>query len=68
MLPNKSADNFLEDVGFGCGPDYGIYNFEKMTNQYEDWKSWFDNNSELSFDCELTNIVTQYFVVLKMNR
>jgi SMI1 / KNR4 family (SUKH-1) len=46
---------FLLKIGYGAGPDYGIFNLDKMIKEYEEWKSCLDERGAFDKAFELTN-------------
>jgi hypothetical protein len=65
-LPSDFKD-FLLNIDTGAGPDYGIYSFDKMLKEYEEWSYCLDHNSKLSNPCELTNADAYGLIEKKQN-
>ncbi len=63
-LPNE-LKLFLTEIGFGAGPDYGIYDITKMFSEFEEWNDWKENISMLSLPFELTNKDSKELIDLK---
>ena len=44
---------FLIEIGYGAGPDYGIYNIQKMFSEFDEWNDWMENISSIQNSFEL---------------
>jgi len=56
---------FLLSVGYGAGPDYGIYSLKKMQEEYRDFCGCFDEESSMSDSFTLTNKDAMELINLK---
>ncbi len=46
---------FLIEIGYGAGPDYGIYSIAKMFSEFDEWNDWTENISSIQDSFELTS-------------
>ncbi|MCD4724044.1 MAG: SMI1/KNR4 family protein [Bacteroidales bacterium] len=53
-LPNDFRE-FILKIGYGAGPDYGIFGLEKMLSEFEEWKYCLDEQGEFSKEFDLSN-------------
>jgi hypothetical protein len=53
-LPSDFRE-FLINIGTGAGPDYGIYTFQQMIKEHEEWSLCLDPTSKIGNSCALTN-------------
>jgi hypothetical protein len=65
-LPSALKE-FLLNIGSGAGPQYGIYALTQMQREHQGWASRIDEYSELSLQCELTDINASELIQKKQN-
>lgn len=65
-LPDEFR-TFLLEVGCGAGPYYGIYSFEKMRREINDWKDFLNKANNLNGSFKFNNKDTSEYIELKKN-
>ena len=59
---------FLLNIGYGAGPDYGIYSFKKMKESYREFCGCFDEESSMSDSFTLRTQDAEELITLKKEK
>lgn len=65
-LPSELKE-FLLNIGYGAGPEYGIYSLTEMLREHQEWASMLDEHSKLSNQCQLSDINAIELIHKKQN-